>query len=187
MASLTVHPEITHLDSQGFLRQLSSPNQSISKPNKEPSRDRIQVRQRVLETFLGSAKTLQELFQARQIWTATGISAFYTFETEVESLRLTYCFRQTKEISGFLETHKFLVPLLIEAYPEISKHFPDSQVFLEIDTSPEETNNPSLVAFIATNHSPDEALRKLKNFDEEWWLDSLDRAQRKLSINVEFK
>src|SRR5258708_34770766 len=121
MAYLTVHPEILHLDSQDFLRQLSSLNQSISKLNKEPTRDYIQVRQRVLEPLLSSAKTLQELFQARLIWTAVGISTFYTFETEVESLKLTYCFRQTKEIQRFLETHKFLVPLLIEPNAEIIK------------------------------------------------------------------
>jgi len=130
---------------------------------------------------------LRELLQARQIWTDKGISTFYFFEAQLQLLELIYSFRNLREVQRFLETHKFLAPLLIEAYFEIGKYFPNPRVFLEVDTDPEEANDQQLVAFIAINCAPNEALRKLKQFDEDWWLDALDRAQKKLSINLEFE
>jgi hypothetical protein len=100
---------------------------------------------------------------------------------------LTYTLREPREVLSFLEKNKFLMPLLIEARFKIRNHFPNSRIFLEVDTDPEDINDQQLVAFIATNLPPHEALRELKQFDEDWWLDALDRANGKLCINAEFE
>ncbi len=109
------------------------------------------------------------------------------FEAQVQFVQSFYIFREPGAVLRFLERNKFLPPLLVDAYREIRKYFPDSQIFLEVDTDPENRNDQQLVVFIATNLSPKAALQKLKQFDEDWWLDALDRAQRKLCINVEFE
>jgi hypothetical protein len=196
MTSLTILPETIRSTSQNLLYRLPSPNQSISESDREPTFSRawgdlivscFQAPQRFSETFSGSPKILRELLQARQIWADKGISTFYFFEAQLQLLELIYSFRKPREVKRFLETYKFLAPLLIEAYFEIGKHFPNPRIFLEIDIDPEETNDQQLVAFVATNYSPNEAIRKLKQFDEDWWLDALDRAQKRLCINVEFE
>lgn len=105
----------------------------------------------------------------------------------MELLQLLYTFREPAEVLKFLERDQFLAPFLIEAYSKIRQYFPNSRVFLEVDTDPEERNSQQLVAFIATKFSPDEALCRLKQFDEDWWLDALDQAQTKLCINLEFE
>ncbi len=196
MTSLTILPETMLSASQRFLHRLPSPNQSISKADKEPTSSKtwtdlvlscFKANQRFSETLLSSQLILRELLQARQTWTDKGISTFYFFEAQLQLLELIYSFRKPKEVQRFLETNKFLAPLLMEAYFEIRKYFPNPRVFVEVDTDPEEPNDRQLVAFIATDFSPNEALRKLKQFDEGWWLDALDRAQKKLCINVEFE
>lgn len=196
MTSLTILPETIRSASQSLLHRLPSPNQSISESDREPTFSRawgdlifscFRAPQRFSETFSSSPKILRELLQARQIWADKGISTFYFFEAQLQLLELIYSFRKPGEVKRFLETYKFLAPLLIEAYFEIGKHFPNPRIFLEIDIDPEETNDQQLVAFVATNYSPNEAIRKLKQFDEDWWLDALDRAQKRLCINVEFE
>jgi hypothetical protein len=98
-----------------------------------------------------------------------------------------YTLRQPDEVLAFLEENPFLVSLLIEAYSPIQHYFPDSNLFLEMFADPESTDDHQLlVALIATHLSPEEALIKLDQLDEDWWLDVMDRAQGKLCINVEF-
>lgn len=101
-------------------------------------------------------------------------------------LEQVYTLRERAEVMPFLERYPFLTSLLLEAYSKVKEYFPDSQAFLEIVGDPEETDDDQLVLFIATNSDPDEALERLDQFDENWWLDALDRAQGKLGISVEF-
>ena len=102
-------------------------------------------------------------------------------------LELIYTFREREKVIKFLERNRFLSSLLLEAYFKISNYFPGSSLFLEVDNDPEVTMSEQLLVFIATNLSPSEVLCKLKQFDEDWWLDNLDRAQMKLCINLEFE
>lgn len=199
MASLTILPEANQSASQDLLQRLPSPNQLITESRKNrviitrwlASRDALNYASVMLNLLrtgpLNPGGVLQELAQAKQIWEEKGTSTFYAFEAQLQWLELTYTLREPKEVLSFLEKNKVLMPLLIEARFKIRNHFPNSRVFLEVDANPEDINDRQLVAFIATNLSPHEALRELKQFDEDWWLDALDRANGKLCINVEFE
>lgn len=105
----------------------------------------------------------------------------------LQSISSVYSFRNSREVRAFLEETPSLVELLLEAPPYIAKYFPDSEVFLEVETEPENIDDRQLVAAIATSYSPNEAYKKLKQLDEEWWLDVLERAHMKLCITVEPK
>ncbi len=109
------------------------------------------------------------------------------FELEIQSLERLYTFRRPEEVSGFLEAHSFLIPLLFEAHRQIEKYFgPYPQVFLEVVTDPEATDDRELAAFIRTNLPPDEALNRLERFDEGWWLEASHKARGNLCIHIEF-
>ncbi len=134
----------------------------------------------------GSA-SVSEPLEIGLIWEESGASIVRIWDREVQMLEQLYVFRKRMEVLRFLDVHPFLVPLLLEAYAKIGKYFePYHQVFLEVISDPEATNDRQLFAFIGTRLSPDEALDSLECFDEEWWLDSLDEAQGKLCIDVEF-
>ena len=108
------------------------------------------------------------------------------FEAQFQYITFIYSLRHSRKVQSFLEENFFLIPLLIEAQYYIARYFPTSEVFLEVETDPEEKED-QLVALIATSLSPDNAYRQLKQFDEDWWLDTLSQAQMKLCISVEFK
>ena len=106
---------------------------------------------------------------------------------EIERLQDLYSFRQKQAVAEFLESHPYLVPLLLEAYPQIERHFPGHPgVFLEVVADPEATDDRELYALIGTRLDPEEALEKLHQFDRSWWLNALDRAHGELCIHVEF-
>jgi len=109
-------------------------------------------------------------------------------EPEIQGLSRLYSFRNPTEVVNFLQTHSLLVPLLLEAYPRIEEHFgPNPEVVLEVVTDPEAADDQELFAFIRTDLAPDEALEKLHQLDQNWWLDEADRANGKLCIHVEFR
>lgn len=109
------------------------------------------------------------------------------YKTEIQWLEQLYTFRERPGVLRFLNKYPFLVSLLLEAHKKIGDYFPNSQVFLEVVTDPETINDHQLVTFIATNLVPDKAVDSLNRFDDDWWLDALDRAQGKLCINLEFQ
>ncbi len=99
-----------------------------------------------------------------------------------------YSFRNRLEIFEFLRNHLFLIPLLQEAPNQITKYFGTSlQLILEVITDPEATEDHELILFIHTDLSPDEALDKLEQLDENWWLDASVNADGKLCVHVEFE
>jgi hypothetical protein len=108
-------------------------------------------------------------------------------QAETQWLGQLYTFRQQAEVLRFLERFPFLVSLLLEAHGQVENYFPRSPVSLEVVADPEVADDCQLVLSIATDFAPDEAVDRLERFDEDWWLDALDRAQGKLCINVEFR
>ena len=129
------------------------------------------------------------LFEPRgiEIWEQSGASVVRIWDCEVQRLEQLYVFRKRIEVLQFLKMNRFLAPLLLEAYTKIGRHFGQyPRVFLEVIADPEANNNSQLFAFIGTSLSPDEALEMLDRLDEEWWLDTLDEAQGKLCIDLEF-
>jgi len=108
---------------------------------------------------------------------------------ELEALEQLYIFRRRSEVIKFLVDNSFLFLPIQEAYEQIRNHFGSSaqQVVLEVVTDPEVAGDQELVIFIRTNLSPDEAYKKLKQLDEEWWLDAPANVRKKLCIDVEFE
>jgi len=133
----------------------------------------------------GSA--LRESVEATPIWQEIGSSIVRVSQSDLQLLERLYTFRKRAEVIWYLERFPFLVPLLLEAYDTIADYFPGSPVFLDFVADPEATEDDQLVAFIATDFSPDEALDRLDQFDDGWWLAALERAEGKLCIHVELR
>lgn len=57
---------------------------------------------------------------------------------------------------------------------------------LEVVTEADAEDDRELFAFVQTDLPHQEALARLEQLDEDWWLDASDRAQGKLCMHVEF-
>jgi len=110
----------------------------------------------------------------------------------IESPRLyklgeLYSFRNAAVVQHFLKIHSNLIEVLLEAYPYLEKHFrPNLQIELEVVNDSEVPNRRQLFAYIITSVSVDEGLSRLNSFDNEWFLDQLDRIDDLFNFDIEF-
>ncbi len=103
-----------------------------------------------------------------------------------QSLEQLYTFGRADEIQSFLSANPCLVPLLEEAYPHIRRYFPDAQLLLEVITDTEVAGWVTLFLHIISSQ-PEKALGKLHEFEDDYWLDNLDRSQNKLSFSIGYR
>ncbi len=105
---------------------------------------------------------------------------------DIESLEKLYSWRGKTEILQFLETYQFLIPILLEAPDKICHYFPESQLFLECVTDPEGIDDDMLELAICMKLDPDEAVDKLNQFQDDWWLNLSDKIRQPLCPILEY-
>ncbi|HLG12916.1 MAG TPA: hypothetical protein VJH03_00110 [Blastocatellia bacterium] len=105
----------------------------------------------------------------------------------LEAVERLYCLREPPEVRRFLSSHSFLIPLVFQAHDRIGSYFAPLQFTLQVIAEPESVNDQQLVLFMAVDLSPAEALARLQQFDNDWWLDAMDEAKGKLCISLEFR
>jgi hypothetical protein len=127
-------------------------------------------------------------------WSESDASTVRVPSIQLHLVEQLYTFVQRDRVLRFLNEHAFLVPILLEAYGQIEVHFPPSHLFLDVVTDPEvaadeagERDSEELVLSIATRLDVKEALDRLAQLDNDWWLAALPRAEGKLCINLEFQ
>jgi len=108
------------------------------------------------------------------------------FTISTEELQGMFAFVEPLEVGRFLEERPFLVGLLREARVELAKYFPRSAVRLEVLHDADFGGDAQLVASAVVNLEPLEARRRLRQFDREWWLDNVQRAEGAVCITVDF-
>ena len=95
--------------------------------------------------------------------------------------------RNHEEVGSFLRENRFLVTLALEARNEIRKHFPESELLLEVLRDTEGIDPDILYLYVSTDLSPTDARPRLNSLDNGWWLHALRRAQGKLCISLEYR
>lgn len=103
------------------------------------------------------------------------VSKFYTIENILD-------------VNRFLQNHANLIDVILEAYPQIRKYFPIEKLRLKLFFDPESPQWEKLVLSIFANpESVDEALNKLEEFDENWWIDASSGVAVNLCIHLDFE
>jgi hypothetical protein len=97
-----------------------------------------------------------------------------------------YMLPKSSAVGNFLQAHQELTSLLNEAYQELRKYFSSEDLKLELVTDPEIAGEQQLFVYIFTSLSVTDALQKFDEFDEQWWLDRIDRANGLLNFNLRF-
>ncbi len=121
------------------------------------------------------------------LWQAISASREAEIRVASENLEQLYSFRNRTAVIQFIQEHSSLVSLLGEIPGKLQNYFPKEPLFLEVIADPEAVNNAQLVVFVSTCLGPDEAMERLERFDNDWWLDALDRADGKLGVTLAFR
>jgi len=106
-----------------------------------------------------------------------------------QALRLQrlYHLRNATAIDAFLDLHPVLVDVLVQAYPHLERHFVVSApIPLELVQDAEAADRATLFVYIPTTLLAAEARVRLYEFDDEWFLDQIERVGSLLNFNLEF-
>jgi hypothetical protein len=80
-----------------------------------------------------------------------------------------------------------LIDLLLEAPPHVERYFGlNPQVVLEVVADLEASDSEELFANICTSLPVEEALERLDQLDEGWFLAQLERTAGRFNFNLEF-
>jgi len=115
------------------------------------------------------------------------ISSLFVPISQLKSLQARYAFRDSREVVIFLKENPALLSLLFEIHGKLREYLSFSQIFLYVFRDPDSDNDRQLVVSILPDIDPLMADMQLQRFDEEWWLDNLDRAGGKVCITLEFR
>ncbi len=130
--------------------------------------------------FIKRQETLLQRLEARH----TKIS---DLDRDIRALAEVYKFRRPEEVYAFLRKDPTAIALILEAQRRIREHFSEEEIFMEVLTDPSLPDEKELLISISTSLPPDEAIRRLDAFDEDWWLGALTNSTADICIKVEYR
>lgn len=106
---------------------------------------------------------------------------------EINDLRSKFEITNFEEVRNFLTKNRFLVSLVEGIPSKIYQYFGIGQkLALQILCEPDFPKSFELWIHILTELSAKKALPILERFDEEWWLENMDKSDGKLNITLKF-
>lgn len=109
--------------------------------------------------------------------------------TQTQDIEQQYTLIDRDRVLDFLSIHSYLMLVLVGAHERVTAEFPGSRLFLRVATDPDSmgpNNTDGLVASIATDLEPLEAIGRLDRIDDDWWLEALPSTRGKLILDLEF-
>ncbi len=105
----------------------------------------------------------------------------------INDLRSKFEITNFEEVRNFLMKNRFLVSLIEEIPSKICQYFGNGQkLALQFLYEPDFPQSFELWVHILTALPAKEALSVLERFDEEWWLESIDKSDGKVNITLKF-
>ncbi len=130
--------------------------------------------------FMKRYDALLQRLQAR----SSGIA---DIDRNIKAIEGLYEFRRTDEVYAFLRLEPSAIVLVSEAHRRIRDHFPEGEIFMEVLSDPSYPNGKELLISISTSLPPNEAIRVLDAFDDEWWLSASTCSTADICIKVEYR
>jgi hypothetical protein len=90
------------------------------------------------------------------------------------------------DVEQFLDKHKDIANLVLEAYTKVRDFFTSETLLLELISDISIEGGEELFVYIQTYLSVEEAVEKINDFDEQWFLDQLSRTKGLFNFNLRF-
>lgn len=97
-----------------------------------------------------------------------------------------YTLSNSSKLLRFFDENRYLINVVIEAHEELRKRFPSEELLLEVVSDPEADSCDELFAYILTSLPVEDALQRLNDLDDQWFLDELDRTNGLFNFNLRF-
>lgn len=133
-----------------------------------------------------SVETVEPEFLRNISAAAVHLYDYFVSDALVGALKYLYDFEDPVPVGEFLKTHPFLVPILLEAIAKLRDLFGRGRFALRLVYEGDSPSEPELFAVAKTVLAPEQALKALDTFDEQWWLEASEPAAGKLNFSVEY-
>jgi hypothetical protein len=97
------------------------------------------------------------------------------FAEAIKDLKKRFIFNDTAAIESFLQTHRALVPLLLESVPYLRKSF-GQETPLALEIMADDGPPRAIYALALWRGDRINSRAALRDFDEAWWLNNLENA-----------
>jgi hypothetical protein len=92
--------------------------------------------------------------------------------------------REPDVLNQYLEENSFLIPLINEASAKLVEYFgAETPQILQVVHHPDDGSR-ELFLYVKPDLPFSEALATLDRFDEDWWLDAMDRSNFQMVISL---
>ena len=126
---------------------------------------------------------VQWLFEKGMRWS----ESLYASPAAVEIVCDLYSLRDRKKVWEYLELHREVISVLVEAYGHIQARFGSgTPVVLSVISEPTNRQSTELFALISTSLPVEKALEAMRRLDDEWWLDVPEHQTGMLNFDIEF-
>lgn len=113
-------------------------------------------------------------------------AASQTIDGDLRRIEQLYKFR-SPGIIDFLTEQPNRIKFLVDAYSQVEKYFGKTpQITLKLELDREYTGPLELFAYIATDLPVDQALGRLNEFDEQWYLNQSREYIEHIIFSLEF-
>lgn len=104
----------------------------------------------------------------------------------VDEVGKYYVMPADSSVTSFLESHRAIPALLLEAAPQLKKYF-GTEVVVSLSTSSDETGSQALYGVVYWTGSIADVRAALAKFDEDWWLTRVAQASGYLTFTYELR
>ena len=109
------------------------------------------------------------------------------WQTIWEKIARWYSVRDSGRIEDFVHQRPLIAKVLADAIDELPKYFgPQLDVELECVTDPEYEEDGQLFAYIRTSLPAEDALKRLDQLDEDWFLAKISQLDGAFNFNLQF-
>ena len=98
---------------------------------------------------------------------------------------LSSSFNYTENAKVYVDNNLFLKPIINDIKTEIRKYFKSEMVSLDTICDPED-NSEVLFISVLSSEDVDIVHNKMDEFNDNWWIENLDRTKSKICIDVVF-
>lgn len=134
--------------------------------------------------YRSATVTVGESFLSK--WGVSDLSTCNPRTRLFDQLAWSFMIRNPGSVQNITKEVPEIGVLALDASNHLRKYFPSERFALEPIKDPEEEIPDQLAVYVITARKPEDALLRLDQFDEDWWVREASKAQGRLMVNLEF-
>ena len=111
---------------------------------------------------------------------------FNMHQEQLAELRKTFVFENASAVASFMRDHRTAPQILLEAIPQLRKHFGSTTVFM-LRTRIEEDGYRELHVLAKWPGNARAAMNALDSFNKDWWISNFQASGRQFHFTYELE